>query len=174
MGVPGLYRNLLKLNRIAKNLNSNKYPTQYLYIDANNVIHKAKESILNSGNLSNIDSRIISDTISRLKTIIMTVNPSVRIMISIDGVPPYAKAIQQHNRRYRSEIEADYIQELASKYNQNIPKWDSSKISPGTEFMNQLQESIRLSISDIKSKGIELVFSTYHNPGEGNLKSWKI
>ena len=57
----------------------------------------------------------------------MTVNPSVRIMISIDGVPPYAKAIQQHNRRYRSEIEADYIQELASKYNQNIPKWDSSK-----------------------------------------------
>ena len=36
--------------------------------------------------------------------------------------------------------------------------------------MNQLQESIRLSISDIKSKGIELVFSTYHNPGEGEFK----
>ena len=115
MGVPGLYRNLLQIGNISKSLESYKEKANNLYLDANNIIHKAKEVILkNHNNNSNetLDSQIISETIKMIHEIIFLINPSDKIFVSIDGVPPYAKTIQQYNRRFKSNIEREFIESI--------------------------------------------------------------
>ena len=176
MGVPGLYRNLLQIGNISKSLESYKEKANNLYLDANNIIHKAKEVILkNNNNNSNetLDSQIISETIRMIHEIILLINPSDKIFVSIDGVPPYAKTIQQYNRRFKSNIEREFIESIAKKYNTQVPNWDSSKISPGTQFMNNLQKCLLSELKTYKTKKRKVILSSYNNPGEGEFKIMK-
>ena len=97
--------------------------------------------------------------------IILLINPSDKIFVSIDGVPPYAKTIQQYNRRFKSNIEREFIESIAKKYNTQVPNWDSSKISPGTQFMNNLQKCLLSELKTYKTKKRKVILSSYNNPG---------
>ena len=77
---------------------------------------------------------IHDEVISYTNHIIEFVNPLYGIYISIDGVCPMGKIIQQRDRRYRTVIEIEKINKL-KKFDIEIEKyWCTSKISPSTPF----------------------------------------
>ena len=59
------------------------------------------------------------------------INPSKFIMICFDGVAPVAKLKQQKTRRYKN----DYLRQ---RFPKESPEWNTSAITPGTEFMKNL------------------------------------
>ena len=81
------------------------------------------------------------------------------LMICIDGVAPFAKIIQQRKRRYLT-----FYKNIIDK---TISKWDTNAISPGTNFMNKLDEFI------IKNNQNKYIFSGSNDPGEGEHKIFK-
>jgi 5'-3' exonuclease len=186
MGVPGLYRNLRNVSKPyqprfiimpdgTKKLNKRasfmECPTR-LYIDANNMIHKAKEKVLNNPDINEkeIDKYIIEGTLTIIRDLITLTEPTKLIYISIDGVPPFAKALQQLSRREKSIIENKYMKEIQDKYNIKLPEWEKSFISPGTPFMSKLQTVLIKQLEVYKTNGREVIISTYHNEGEGEFK----
>jgi 5'-3' exonuclease len=83
-----------------------------------------------------------------------------KLIICIDGVAPFAKIIQQRKRRYLT-----FYKNIIDKV---ISKWDTNAISPGTKFMNKLDEFIN---ENNKNK---YIFSGSNEEGEGEHKIFKI
>ena len=56
-------------------------------------------------------------------------------MIAIDGVPTFAKIMEQKKRRYIGDL----LSQLMKKF--ELPfEWSKINISPGTEFMNKMSK----------------------------------
>ncbi len=172
MGVPGLsswigrYFKNIKYE-VQKNLTSK---VNYLYIDANGLLHSAAQEIYK---YLEKDSPIIPVTkennilvykkfIELVNEIISIVNPINLVYLSLDGPAPEAKQAQQRQRRF-----------LSAKYRKNDNIFDSNAITPGTDFMNDLDKYI---INDIENSYNELqttvgiYYSSIESPGEGEHK----
>ena len=83
-----------------------------------------------------------------------------KLIICIDGVAPFAKIIQQRKRRYLTFYK--------NKIDKVVSKWDTNAISPGTKFMNKLNNYI---IENNKNK---YIFSGSNEPGEGEHKIFQL
>ena len=83
-----------------------------------------------------------------------------KLIICIDGVAPFAKIIQQRKRRYLTFYK--------NKIDKIVSKWDTNAISPGTKFMDKLDEYI------IKNNKNKYIFSGSNEEGEGEHKIFKI
>ena len=83
-----------------------------------------------------------------------------KLIICIDGVAPFAKIIQQRKRRYLT-----FYKNTIDKI---VSKWDTNAISPGTNFMNKLDNFI------IKNNSDKYIFSGSNEEGEGEHKIFKI
>lgn len=81
------------------------------------------------------------------------------LFISIDGVPPKTKIIQQRRRRYLS----CFMREALGDEGQ----WDTNAISPGTRFMARLNDRLA-KYSHEKVNTVK--FSGSEDPGEGETK----
>ena len=68
-----------------------------------------------------------------------------KILISFDGIAPVAKLNQQKNRRYKSWFETQVMQSIK---NENINKWNSASITPGTAFMDKLHNELMLNFNE--------------------------
>ena len=78
--------------------------------------------------------------------------PNKMLYIAIDGPCPKPKMIQQRQRRFKSA-------------NESKP-WDTNKITPGTEFMENLENYLLQHLTyDVK-----MIFSSSNEPGEGEHK----
>lgn len=99
-----------------------------------------------------------------LNRILVTYRPEDFIMITVDGVPPQAKLIQQRSRRFRSTYSKgrDYP----------IKVFPTAIITPGTEFMERVDQMIRDWISDknVVSMVGKIYYSSQYIPGEGEHK----
>ena len=62
-------------------------------------------------------------------------NQQKKIFIAFDGVAPAAKLNQQRKRRHKSFFE--------KQFSVNEEKWDKIAITPGTNFMNKLNSTIK-------------------------------
>lgn len=133
MGVPKLFRWL-----------SNKYPQictitqsgntiEYLFFDLNGLIHPVCRG-------QSFNEQLMYDRIKQyILYIVNIVKPSKAVYLVMDGVAPYAKILQQRQRRYKSIDTKKRKQNFCEKYNIPIEKeWDSNAISPGTNFMKKL------------------------------------
>ncbi len=169
MGIPGLFRHIIKRynNSIINDIRNDK--NRYLYFDYNGLIHNCKSQVssINSDNKLNdhennqdfIENQIIEKCIKYTENIIKYINPTLSF-ISIDGVPPLAKSIQQRKRRYKS-----------AKENSNIDyNFDSNCISPGTNFMKKLNKSLEKMIKRWTKKNKKIILSSSDQPGEGEQK----
>lgn len=191
MGVPGfvawlynnhkntnfIFRKLFKSSDINDNLNNFRINIlHHLYIDGNCLIHPIARKVymdnLHLVNTNNelLENKIIEEVISYIKILINQTNPTKTIYIAIDGVAPMAKIKHQRMRRFKSVYDKKIIEDLSKKHNKQYDvEWNTSAITPGTAFMDNLTKNI---ISWIKRTKFEsnVIFSSSYTPGEGEHK----
>lgn len=101
--------------------------------------------------------------------------------MAIDGVAPRAKLNQQRSRRFRSakdmaEATKDMPRETDEAGNTKSPHvFDSNCITPGTEFLAKVSETIKYFIrkklkEDPSWRNLKIIFSGHELPGEGEHK----
>lgn len=171
MGVPGLDRFVRIKHPKCVNCDVKKGEVKcdYLCIDGNPFIHKAAQLVFNYGQskrlLNNFASLSYEQKIQSLfkkcfeyiTTIIefVEINDGGIVYVSIDGVAPVSKQIQQRQRRFiKNEIE-----------------FDSNCISAGTRFMQQICKYLYKNLKEycIMKKN-KIIFSPHTVPGEGEHK----
>lgn len=162
MGIPYYFSYLIKNHpKIIENFYSNEI-IDYLFIDSNSIIYDAIHNI-NSNNLSHADFEklIIYNVIEKLVNIIHSIKSLKNVFITFDGVPPFAKLKQQKNRRYKSQYQSKIL-------NKNL-NWDSCAITPGTLFMDKLNDSITNYFKNNKISP-NILLNLSDQPGEGEHK----
>ena len=178
MGIPNYFKKIIdEFPNIILNSNQNII-FDNLFIDFNGCIYTAYNNIKSNkdNKLTNLEyeSLIIKEVIKYTNTIIDFVKPKELIYISIDGIPPRSKMIQQRYRRYMSSWKKDkVIKELEHKnVDNNIienykNEWNTNAISPGTEFMKKLSFELNLYYTN---NDIKVIISDDSEEGEGEFK----
>jgi 5'-3' exonuclease len=160
MGIPNYFVQLIKQHsNIIKKFSKDSIKINNLYIDSNSIIYDAINNIVyNNDNTYNY--KLYKYVSEKLDEYIKIVNPNNKIIIAFDGIAPVAKLEQQRNRRYKSWFQ-----------NNNIDKWDTCNITPGTKFMNELNKYIDNHFKKQNIyKNIEIIISGSNIIGEGEHK----
>jgi 5'-3' exonuclease len=152
-----------------------KYKNKQIVLKSNKSIRKQLEELIWERIKFTID-----DMISRL-------NPDI-IYIAIDGVAPMGKILQQRQRRYKylfdkkiklieDEVmeELDNVDEEIEEINKDGINISSKPVSsieltPGTDYMERIHEQIILYLKELKETKLKCIYSSYHEPGEGEHK----
>jgi 5'-3' exonuclease len=164
MGIPAYFSHIIKnypniLQKFQKNFLVNN-----LFLDSNSIIYDCIREIDYNGNNNDYERKLINAVCKKIESYIQQIAPNNIVYISFDGVAPVAKLDQQKNRRYKSW----FIQQYESK---SKPSWDSTAITPGTEFMNKLNLQIKYHFrKPISFKVNKIVISGSDLPGEGEHK----
>ena len=178
MGIPSYFSFIAKnyaqvLEKIKTTPNKNKTSKYHnLYLDCNSIVydavHELKEELYNQS-LTEINKRslIIERTLEKIKEYIHTINPSNTVFIAFDGVAPAAKMNQQKSRRTRTAT----LSKLIKNTDNLKSEWDTTQITPGTVFMDELSKRAR----DIFNTPTEynlnnLIVSPGDESGEGEHK----
>jgi 5'-3' exonuclease len=138
MGIPFYVASLLRNN---KNIQKNCTETlniDVLGIDFNCFIHK----YLNPENP-------VGSIIVALEHFLTHIVHAKRVLVAFDGLVPFAKIVQQRYRRFRKPEPSE--------------GFDKHQISPGTRYMKDLAEAIRMCFPEIEISDTE-------EPGEGEHK----
>lgn len=180
MGVPGFFSWLLrhyKEHKIVRH-DLEKKP-KVLYIDSNCLFHPQCFKVLDYYNadtkisLEKLEKKMFQRITNYIDFLINFVDPTEEVYISVDGVAPLAKISQQRKRRYRTVDDNKIKDAIKEKYGKPINNiWNNTKITPGTEFMEELHRHIVRYIKNKKATGCELkiTYSSYMTPGEGEHK----
>lgn len=205
MGIPSYFANVVKYHKqIIKKLGL--LPIVHnLYMDTNGLVYDAVRIIGSNQGMSNDDyeSAIIEMVCQKITAYIELINPKSQVFIAFDGVAPVAKLNQQRERRYKSWFttiveqsinatsaaataanhrdsgDSQYDREQKAKtINKTVHKaWNTSSITPGTNFMTKLNAQMRLFIdtqvrlqSTTGMTPIQFIYSGSDEPGEGEHK----
>jgi 5'-3' exoribonuclease 1 len=87
------------------------------------------------------------------------------VVLAVDGVVPMAKIRQQRMRRFKGSWLAGKEMELGARP-PSREVWDTNCITPGTEFMDRLEHTLK----DLASTRERWVVSSANEPGEGEQK----
>lgn len=157
MGIPFYFKNLIRQHgrNIVLPFSSLGSNCDRLFFDFNCALHQCARVVLDryaaAGGVGfvplaqqpDLYAPIIHESIRFLDTMIRTVQPHALVYVGVDGVCPLAKMVQQRKRRYCSVMRHHYVQEAARISNTQAPMdWDSNAITPGTEFMRQLNTAL--------------------------------
>ena len=163
MGIPYYFTYIIKNHsNIINNLKNLKNVNE-LYLDSNSLIYESInfEKFENS---MQFEKMLINSVIDKINTIVKLVKPTNFTYISFDGIPPFAKLNQQKNRRYKN-----HIQDILFN---NEKLWDTAAITPGTKFMNKLDNELQkyynnknfiLSLSNERGEGEHKIFKYIRN-----------
>lgn len=182
MGIPkfvGAYLNKrfpgAKVYRLPKSISS-------LSIDMNSTFHKVagttygygekvsekeKEEISKKSK-EELDKNFLENLVKEIEEIVRTFRPEEVLILAVDGVAPFAKILQQRQRRYRG---------AAERGAGGGEGFDTTSITPGTEFMLSLNDYLRRWILANQNKEIfprKIVYSSCLVPGEGEHKIYEI
>jgi 5'-3' exonuclease len=169
MGIPYYFSYLIKNHSLIISklqfLNNN---IANLFLDCNSLIYDSLD-YKKFQTKEQFESYIIENVIIKIETIIKTINPSETIYIAFDGVAPFAKINQQKNRRYKSAYQSNLFK--------NEVVWDSCAITPGTLFMEHLNNALtshfkkaKFFNSSNKNKPLNVILSLSDEAGEGEHK----
>ena len=179
MGIPSYFVHIVNNHRnIIKKIN--KINVDNFYLDCNSIIYDEYYKLDKKLNkLEDIENIIIKNVCQKIVYYINLISPKKKIFIAFDGVAPIAKLEQQRNRRYKSwYINNEKLKELQdnnSEINNLDKKWDSTAITPGTNFMNNLYKKISKYFKDefTKNNNEEIIISGSNDYGEGEHKIYK-
>ena len=176
MGIPSYFSHMLKKhNNIITNLNSRNITIDNFYLDCNSIIY---DTIKDIPYLNNIDfeRELILEVCNKIEYYISVINPTEIAYIAFDGVAPVAKLEQQRSRRYKSWLQKKITAEINSEISELdlINEWDTSNITPGTEFMRALTYNIKEYFGDLtatkKYRVKNIIISCSDDNGEGEHK----
>lgn len=186
MGIPSYFKKIIDdFPDIIKTKSFLNINFDNLFLDFNGCIHncsnKLKSSENNFKNNSEFEKALIKEVIKYTDEIFDFINPTSLFYISIDGIPPRSKMVQQRYRRFMGNwkkkklIENLEKDKIDDKIIEKIKyEWDSSAISPGTDFMNKLSLSLKLHFKKSpKYKSIQVILSNSLEEGEGEFKIFK-
>lgn len=173
MGIPGLFKFVkTRYPYCMEVADDNKVIPVYdnLYIDFNGIIHYAAHGI------SDISYKVSYEVLASrlivlLDKLISFVNPQKLVYISVDGTVPRSKLNQQRCRRFQSSKTMNN----ANSKHENIELFDSNVISPGTEYMERVNEIIKYYIqmridTDPSWKRLCVLYSSHRQSKEGEHK----
>ncbi len=179
MGIPKFFKYIVDRYPVIKSHIENAVDN--LYFDLNSLIHPCcRES---HANYPFNEGKMIELIIERMDYIIDYVKPTKMVFIAIDGVAPFAKIIQQRDRRYKSIQTEQFKKQTYADYNKAVittdkkeyrAGWDTNAISPGTEFMRKLSTGIYNHFESLKkipkNRGIQYILSDTEVEQEGEQK----
>lgn len=170
MGVPGFFRWLAK-NHKDRIIAIKKPRVDYLFIDMNSLIHPqcfsvlAENPDLTDRNL--LESMMLQRVVDYLDSVVKEADPQKQVMIAIDGVAPMAKIKQQRSRRFRSVNDHLEKEKIYKRFGKTLSSWSNVAITPGTDFMHKIRETIH---KYAKTSKVKVVFSSANEAGEGEHK----
>ena len=176
MGIPSYFSYIIKnyqllLQPIISYTNSKKSFDNF-YLDCNSIIYDSIHTI-DFSLIRDTDSEvntIISSVISKIEEYIYMVKPKNNVLIAFDGVAPVAKLDQQRSRRYKSHYQNNISKSIFK--DKKLDAWNTAAITPGTSFMNKLNEKIKkhfVNPSDYSVKKIILSLSDQYGEGEHKI-----
>jgi|TARA_B110000093_G_C12972327_1_gene413458 5'-3' exonuclease len=165
MGIPSYFSYIVKNHpEIIKKIIHSKLNINNLYMDCNSIIYDVIHTIDDSNPST---EQIISKVIGKIEEYITIINPNNKVILAFDGVAPVAKLEQQRTRRFRS----NYLKQVNEKvFDKNQKSWDTTAITPGTNFMNELNISMNTYFKNHQSNIGEIIISGSNEPGEGEHK----
>ena len=169
MGIPSYFSYIIKNHSdIVKQFNSNIISVSNFYLDCNSIIYDSYNKIDPQTLNENSGIQIIQSVISKIEEYINIIRPTNKIIIAFDGIAPIAKLKQQRERRYKSWYQSNVIKDIEENKGLHIQtnSWDRAAITPGTIFMNELNERIN---NHFKSNKLVIV-SGSDQVGEGEHK----
>ena len=153
MGIPSYFSFIAKNHtNIIKLIKQTKYNCHNFYLDCNSIIYDCVYNIDFDNLKEDTVETIISRVCMKIDEYIRIINPNNILFIAFDGVAPVAKLEQQRTRRYKSNYQNNISNMIFKKNKQD--NWNTSAITPGTIFMNRLNNTIQ---------------NRYNNPSEYNL-----
>jgi len=170
MGIPSYFSYIVKNHaNIIRKLSSNTIHIDNLYLDCNSVIYDVVHSIDFTKIIDSETEGIINDVCRKIDAYIYQLKPSTCIYIAFDGVAPVAKLEQQRGRRYKS-LYQNMISKSIHKTTDPDP-WNTTAITPGTCFMEKLNDKIESYYKDSTKFGVDvIIISTSKYTGEGEHK----
>ena len=170
MGIPSYFSYIIKNHaKIIKKLEDSTIQVNNLYLDCNSIIYDAVRNI-DFTNLAESDvDAIIREVCVKIDQYILLLKPNKNLFIAFDGVAPVAKLEQQRSRRYKSLYQTSISRSI---FKSTAPDpWNTTAITPGTIFMNKLNEKIHLRYKDPSKYGLQkLLVSGSNESGEGEHK----
>lgn len=166
MGIPSYYRKLK--DSVAGFVGSTGVQNPYgLYFDFNCLIYHVlnstsieqyptEEAIVDDTLRIAWENALIKEVLNYVTKIVDIVAPTHEVLLSIDGVVPFAKMKQQRLRRFKSALS-------------NSNGWDRNAITPGTHFMERLGTRLKT----LRGKGLQWILQDASLPGEGEQKIMK-
>jgi 5'-3' exonuclease len=195
MGVPGFFLWLMKnykkegfvfqkeklIKKDVQNETDNLYiesllneinAIDYFLIDANCLIHPVCfKTVLDNPDLVDqdmLEEKMFINIIGYLNKIINYVDPKKGVYLAIDGVAPIAKIKQQRLRRFKSIADRTLWDNIKKKHNKPLGNyWNNSAITPGTIFMEKLNNKL---LEWMKTLNRKVIYSSCFTPEEGEHK----
>lgn len=176
MGVPGFCRNIVDNYEKIHFCTENMKP-DYFYVDFNPIIYNAKfelDKTLDSqlGSPS-YEEQLIKLVIKKAVEMVNLVKPQKLVYVAIDGPAPMAKMIKQRERRFKKIYEKKLLSIFRTKagcVGGKCEGWDTSNITPGTNFMYNLNKAFKSAIRSNRFGKVQVIFSGSDIPGEGEHK----
>lgn len=168
MGIPFYFKHLITRSPHILTPLEAFGPCDRLFLDFNCIIHQCAASVTVPPELGEevLAHAIVSKCIQQVESMIDLVKPRRELIIAVDGVCPYAKMIQQRNRRYLAMWRA----KKASSQT-NVSLWNSNCATPGTTFMNTLDANLH---AHTWPKNIKVTVSDSSCQGEGEHKIFEM
>jgi 5'-3' exonuclease len=143
-------------------------------MDCNSIIYDSVyglEAAIKKGELKqpeDFENEVILLVIEKIKNYIKIINPTHTVFIAFDGVAPFAKMEQQRTRRYKTWFMKNV--DLGIDKKESI--WNTSAITPGTNFMNKLSKLIdnEFKYTECKYNIKKMIVSCSNECGEGEHK----
>ena len=173
MGIPSYFAHIIKnhINIIQKLNSLNNIDN--LYLDSNSIIYDCVYAFKNEyKNDDKFEELLYKQICIVLENILLNINPT-NVIIALDGVAPVAKLKQQRERRYKSYLNNKLLKEFNIE---NDLKWNTTAITPGTNFMNKLNTYLSNYFKNIfhvkckPKKNMNIIISGSDKPGEGEHK----
>lgn len=160
MGIPSYFQYIIKNYKTIfdkkDNIEKNGLITN-LYLDSNSIIYDVLRRLQKEGKdiykteyeKLEIERKIYNGVCLKIEEYISRINPTGVVIVAFDGIAPLAKLEQQRTRRFKSEIIKDMETEIERKIGIerkdeiNSIKWNQTSITPGTEFMDNLDIYIK-------------------------------
>jgi 5'-3' exoribonuclease 1 len=187
MGIPYFFKALTDRHRDLIVPWSGRHRVGRLFLDYNCLIHQCANIVASTPCYRDIDlyNLVIQNTLFYTQQVVQMVNPQSLVYIAVDGPCPRAKMQQQRKRRYlaawKTEMfpplqQTTHHQQLPPQHqHQQICKWDSNVVTPGTEFMHLLMHHLTLFIKQQNAfrqhhKTPSYILTTSDEFGEGEHK----